>query len=119
MPPPLAPGPLHTYALEDGTEVPFYVIPFDKNGACTAPQTRAHLLTVAKDTPFTDVFLFSHGWNNDWTVATNRYRAFYEGYCRQRRERGDLLPDRYRPLLVGVFWPSTALTRVAGLQLLS
>lgn len=110
MPPPvLAPGPLHTYSLEDGSGVPFYVIPFDKNGVCTAPQTRSHLLTAARDTPFTDVFLFSHGWNNDWTVATDRYRAFYEGYSRQRRERGDPLPDPYRPLLVGVFWPSTAL----------
>ncbi len=107
--PPLAPGPLHTYALEDGADVPFYVIPFDKDGACTALQTRAYLLAAARETPFTDVFLFSHGWNNDWTVATNRYRAFYEGYSTQRRERGLPLPDPYRPLLVGVFWPSTAL----------
>lgn len=105
----LPPGPLDTYHLEDGTAVPFYVIPFDKHGACTAPQTRAHLLATLGAGPYTDLFLFSHGWNNDWTVATERYRSFYEGYTRQRRERGDPLPDPYRPLLVGVFWPSTAL----------
>jgi hypothetical protein len=105
----LPPGPLHTYELEDGTPVPFYVIPFDRAGSPTAPQTRAHLLAEAASGGHTDIFLFSHGWNNDWTVATRRYQDFYEGYTRQRRERGDPLPSPYRPLLVGVFWPSTAL----------
>ena len=55
----------------EGNAFPYYIIPFDKNGACEGPRTRQHLIDNAAN--YTDLFLFSHGWNNDWTVATERY----------------------------------------------
>jgi pimeloyl-ACP methyl ester carboxylesterase len=90
-----------------GTQSPYRVVPFDKHGACTGPRTRDEV--VAASAEATDVFVFSHGWNNDWDAANDRYRRFVAEYT-QLREKTWPEPDRpYRPLAVGVFWPSTAL----------
>ena len=109
----LKPGPYRFIRIDDETEAPFYIIPFDKRGLCDGPETRRDLIKSLKNSEkkdiYTDIFLFSHGWNNDWTVATKRYEAFLNGYMTMRREHNLPMPDNYRPLLVGVFWPSTAL----------
>ena len=105
----LPPGPYRTLQLADGGTFPFYIIPFDKRGLCTAPATREHLIDALTTDDVSDVFLFSHGWNNDWTVATRRYEHFIEGYMEMRRQQALPTPAGYKPLLVGVFWPSTAL----------
>jgi hypothetical protein len=90
-----------------GTDRPYRVVPFDKHGACTGPHTRGEVVADAAEA--TDVFVFSHGWNNDWDTANDRYRRFVAEYSRLREETWPE-PDRdYRPLAVGVFWPSTAL----------
>jgi hypothetical protein len=109
MPDHLPAGPYRTLRLSDGTEVPYYIVPFDEDGRCTAPQARQHLVERAGG--FSDLFLFSHGWNNDWTVATKRYESFITGFMAQRQEQGIPLPPNYRPVLVGVFWPSAVLVR--------
>jgi hypothetical protein len=88
-------------------DTPYRVVPFDKHGACTGPRARDEV--VADATEATEVFVFSHGWNNDWDTANDRYRRFVAEYSRLREETWPE-PDRdYRPLAVGVFWPSTAL----------
>lgn len=107
-------GPYRTLQLEGGVEVPYYIIPFDKRGTCQAPATRAHLLQDLTEGAYSDLFLFSHGWNNDWTAATGRYEDFIDGYMKLRRERQIPVPDGYKPLLVGIFWPSTALVFTAA-----
>jgi len=100
-------GPWTTLTGPGGEAVPFYVVPFDKAGTCTGPRTLDDLEAAAADA--TDVFLFSHGWNNDWEAATSRYLRFVDEFATLRRVHWDP-PDRdYRPVLVGVFWPSTAL----------
>jgi hypothetical protein len=109
MPNGLPAGPYRTLRLDDGTDVPYYIIPFDKKGRCEGPETRRHLVDAVTTTAVTDIFLFSHGCNNDWTVATKRYQDFMNGYIAMRRTRNLSMPASYRPLLVGVFWPSTAL----------
>jgi hypothetical protein len=109
MPTSLPPGPYRHIRLSDGTDVPYYIIPFDKQGRCEGPETRKHLLETARTGGFTDVFLFSHGWNNDWTAATGRYEDFIQGYMKMRQEHSLPVPAGYKPLLVGIFWPSTAL----------
>lgn len=88
-------------------DVPFYVIQFDKDGACTSPEALASLLEASSTS--SDVFLFSHGWNNDWDAATGRYDRFIEHFTTVRQAEWSP-PDRaFDPVLVGVFWPSTAL----------
>lgn len=108
MPKPLPAGPYELLDLGEGPRAPWYVIPFDKQGVCTAPKTRAHLLATLGAGGFTHVFLFSHGWNNDWETSIARYRDFIQTFGAVRQEQV-ALPGDYRPLLVGVFWPSTAL----------
>jgi hypothetical protein len=103
-------GPYLTLRLPDGSLAPWYLLPFDKRGVCKAPQTRAHLIEATRGGTFTDLFLFSHGWNNDWETANGRYQDFIARY-QGLRERFGLGPGPapYRPLLVGITWPSTAL----------
>jgi hypothetical protein len=58
----------------------------------------------------TDIFVFSHGWNNDWRAATGRYNNFIDGFVRTHAESHGLSLGRdYQPLLVGLFWPSVIL----------
>ena len=99
--PPIPPvGPLRVIGRDD----PMYVLPFDKHGSTTAPQTLEHARATLRSGGFTDVYLFSHGWNNDWATATERYRHFAEGLAAQAPDD----PAR-RALLLGIFWPSTLL----------
>ncbi|WP_371501871.1 hypothetical protein OG871_33190 [Kitasatospora sp. NBC_00374] len=99
--------PWKALAGENGAGTAAYIVPFDRNGVCTGPQTADAV--VAEAARATDVFLFSHGWNNDWTAATRRYDAFITHYLDVRRQWWSH-PDRdYRPLLAGMFWPSAVL----------
>ncbi|MCK0113170.1 hypothetical protein MWU75_13560 [Ornithinimicrobium sp. F0845] len=100
-------GPWKTVAGPGGTTVPFYVIRFDKRGVCTSPASLAHLVDAAADA--TDVFLFSHGWNNDWAAATRRYDQFITQFTRSHAAHWHPETRPFRPVLVGVHWPSTVL----------
>jgi pimeloyl-ACP methyl ester carboxylesterase len=109
MPSQLPVGPYRVIQLADETTAPYYIIPFDKRGNCVGPLTLQHLLDIVKDDAYTDIFVFSHGWNNDWTVATGRYEDFLRGYMKMREDNNLAMPTNYKPLLIGIFWPSTAL----------
>ena len=102
-------GPYWHVDLGNGRTAPWYILPFDKDGICTAPLTYGNIVSDVGSGRFTDVFLFSHGWNNDWEAASARYHRFVDGYVKMRRDYGLSVPDGYMPLLIGVFWPSTAL----------
>jgi hypothetical protein len=110
MPASFPPGPYKSVQIGDHAEAaPWYVIPFDKTGACTAPLTRQHLVNATASKSYTDIFLFSHGWNNDWDDASARYEDFIGGFVKMRADFGLTVPRVYHPLLAGIFWPSTAL----------
>jgi len=102
-------GPYRHVQLPDGVEVPYYIIPFDKKGRCEGPKTRRHLIDHSKE--YTDIYLFSHGWNNDWKTATDRYESFIQGFIKMRKDNSLTMPQGYKPLLVGVFWPSAILVK--------
>lgn len=108
MPTQLPAGPYRTLTTPEGGAFPYYILPFDADGVCTGPLTRQHLLANLQGV--TDIFVFSHGWNNDWTAATKRYDEFITGFQALRTRLGLPLPANYSPLLVGIFWPSQALT---------
>jgi hypothetical protein len=97
--------------LDLGVKVlaPWFMNPFDERGVCTAPQTFASLQSTAKTGGFTDLLLFSHGWNNDWADACDAYRRFIKQFAQLRPSFGVEPGEDYRPLLVGVFWPSISL----------
>lgn len=96
-----------TLTGEGGLRTPFHPMRFDKHGACTSPEAVRTLVESAPEA--TDIFLFSHGWNNDWATVKKRYGAFITQFAACRRQCWTP-PDRdYRPLLAGVFWPSVIL----------
>jgi hypothetical protein len=101
-------GPYRTLTTPEGAAFPYYIMPFDADGVCTGPQTRAHLL--ANLAGVTDIFLFSHGWNNDWSAATQRYEEFITGFQKLRTTMALPMPAGFKPLLIGIFWPSQSLT---------
>lgn len=100
-------GPYRTLTTVEGHDFPYYIVPFDGDGRCEGPATQQHLLDHCAE--HSDVFVFSHGWNNDWSVAAKRYEHFISGFQEQRRKFGLPMPAGYRPLLVGIFWPSQAM----------
>jgi hypothetical protein len=99
--------PWKTFPRHDGGETPFFIVKFDKDGICTSPQSQKAAVEACRDS--SDVFLFSHGWNNDWEAATDRYDRFINEFIDVRRARWDPPTRTFEPALVGVFWPSTAL----------
>jgi pimeloyl-ACP methyl ester carboxylesterase len=103
-------GPYREVDVAGGGKAPFYVIPFDEDGVCTGPVTRQHLLEALGQGSYTDVFLFSHGWNNTWPSAITRYEGFISGFAGTRAQY-PLAGQAFRPLLVGVFWPSAVLVQ--------
>lgn len=120
MPDHIPAGPFKTVTLEDGGTVPFYIIKFDKDGKYESPQSLQHLMQHAIG--HSDIFLFSHGWNNDWDHAVKRYENFCDGFITMRKEQHLPAPPNYKPLMVGIFWPSAALVteseqapKIAGL----
>lgn len=100
-------GPWKTVTGPGGGTAPFYMIRFDKRGVCTSPASLRHLVKACAEA--TDVFLFSHGWNNDWAGATQRYEQFIEQFTRVRGRQWQPPTRDFRPVLVGVHWPSTVL----------
>ena len=109
-------GPYAFISIGGNAQAPWYVIPFDKHGHCTGPATRDHLLKAVKEGDFTDIYIFSHGWNNDWSDAVGDdpsgvasgggYRGMIESYVNLRRNHNLSYNRPYRPLLIGIFWPS-------------
>lgn len=104
-------GPFRVLDAASGTPVPWYMMPFDQAGQSTAPETRAALMRAAQSGGFTDIFLFSHGWNNTWDAASANYERFMSGYADMVRRRGLTYPRPFQPLLVGVYWPSIEFIR--------
>lgn len=102
-------GPYRQVSLPEGGSASVFIVPFDKDGVCSAPRTRAALIDEVSAADPTHVFLFSHGWNNDWSNAIGRYTNFIDGFAHMRAEHP--LPGAFRPVLVGIFWPSAILVR--------
>ncbi len=109
MPPITGPFPLAN------VEMPTWVLRFDKHGACTSPATRALLLDLVRQGGHTDVILFSHGWNNDFEDATNMYARFLREFEARVKDR-PVAPNgsSFKPLFVGVTWPSIWLSFDSG-----
>lgn len=91
--------------LPAGGSVDLFLLRFSKDGTLLSPQTAA--MAVERARRATDVYVFSHGWNNVFADAKNEYTDFIRGYVAQREEFGIVVPDDYRPVLIGIIWPAT------------
>ncbi len=105
-------GPFRTVTLGN-TVMPWYMTSYDRRGRCTSPRTAQEVVDRAASGSYTDVVLFSHGWNNDWAQSTSHYESFVGGYLDQVRDHPPAGGVR-SVLLVGIFWPSKALVDERG-----
>lgn len=101
-------GPFKVFTDMDGSSVPLYLIPFDKEGRCIGPNTLRELQTEAASGQFTDIHIYAHGWNNLFEEAIEHYTEFFTEYF-ELRKKVSLPNANYRPLIAGVIWPSTAM----------
>lgn len=102
-------------ALEQipGTSLSYYLIAFDKNGRERTDDpdggtfSRKALADLAAG-PVTDVFLLSHGWKGDLEAARDQYSRWIAAMltCPDDIARMRALRPNFRPLLIGLHWPS-------------
>ncbi len=94
------------------TNLPDFSVPYNENGneqpGTTGTFVSDTILRELRDRPITDVFIFSHGWRGDIDDAKEQYDSWVtamascDGDLRaMRKER-----PNFRPLLVGLHWPS-------------
>jgi hypothetical protein len=69
-------------------------------------ETLEHAPHALRSGRFTDVFLFSNGWNDDWSAANRRCEHFIDDFIGR-------VPDdpQRQALLIGIFWPSAVLEK--------
>lgn len=103
----LTAGPFSTLPSAEGLHVPLYLISFDEEGKCTSPQMLEALHADARSGKYSDIHIYSHGWNNVFQEALRHYTDFFTEYFELRRKQ-KMPAEHYRPLLVGIIWPSTA-----------
>ena len=109
-------GPFGSLRLA-GHDVPFYVIPFDKDGALQAPATADRLVSdvaasvgAADAAPrVTDVIAVVHGWNTDFKGALALARDLISRLDATIACHGPPRAD-FRPLVVSISWPSIVLS---------
>jgi hypothetical protein len=78
---------------------------FDERGEPVGP-SQATLDEIVNRAPnTTDIFVFSHGWQNDPWTADDIYRKFKDGMILYF-PRDQLKNKSFHPLFVGVYWPS-------------
>jgi hypothetical protein len=86
----------------------FWILNFDENGALRDAATEARLAEELGKENLTDLFVFSHGWNNEPSQAKALYRAFF-GEMRHVLNDGSLAARREARIGVcGVVWPSVS-----------
>jgi hypothetical protein len=98
-------GPFQQFPLGNGGNADLYLLRYGDDGRLRSPQTEQILKNSLGGV--TDVFVFSHGWNTIFDTAVANYREFIAGYMQLRQKFSLPTPPDYRPVLVGVVWPST------------
>lgn len=91
--------------LEDMGGFKYGEIEFDKNGDPVNPPALEQTLQALAQSNLTDVFIFSHGWNNDQTMARELYKRFFDQIAAVLTEQG-LDHRKSTTGVVGVIWPS-------------
>jgi hypothetical protein len=93
-------------------DLSYYLIAFNKNGQERTDDTEGLMSQKVADIlaqePVTDVFIFSHGWLGDVPAAIDQYNRWIGVMANQTQdlERLRQLRPEFRPLLIGLHWPS-------------
>jgi len=93
--------------------IAYHLVCYDANGRERPGEhgmASDQLQAAARDEHPTDIFFFSHGWNADPKAALGQYGRWVDTMAARTSDR-DRLRARaggFRPLLVGLHWPSKA-----------
>ena len=87
--------------------LPLWILEFNKNGQPTDPGSIDRFVSEVQAQKLTDLFIFSHGWNNDRVAARSLYDRFFG-------QMADVFADQSLPKknpnakigVAGVIWPS-------------
>lgn len=92
--------------MENLKGFPYFEVEFNKTGKIHDPdQVKALTDFLAQDST-TDLFVISHGWNNDMAEARDRYRCFFD-CARQVLDSGEVAGMQARKFaIMAVLWPS-------------
>lgn len=98
------------------TDTQYYLLAYDKNGqerqddpdARNGGVLSERVKEELKDQPVTDVFFISHGWKGDVPAAKDQYNRWIGAMleCEDDREKVRQVRPGFRPLLIGLHWPS-------------
>ncbi|MBD2677207.1 MULTISPECIES: hypothetical protein [Nostoc] len=99
-----------------GTSLSYYLIAFDANGkerennGELISQKVVDILSQSRQSgqPITDVFLMSHGWQGDIPAAKDQYDRWIAAMAKNQADiqKMQQLRPGFRPLLIGLHWPS-------------
>jgi hypothetical protein len=98
------------------TPLTYYLIAFDKDGRernddPDGGTLSTRMLADLAAQPVTDVFLISHGWKGDIPAAREQYNNWIRAMtqCPKDIERLRAIRPGFRPMLIGIHWPSLPL----------
>lgn len=98
------------------TSIQYFLLSYDKNGQERIDDPHAkrgelfsdRVKAELRDQPVTDVFFISHGWKGDVPAAKDQYTRWIGAMlkCEDDREKVRQIRAGFRPLLIGLHWPS-------------
>ena len=98
------------------TNTGYFLLAFDTHGverpddpdAASGQRLSDAVKQELEQQPVTDVFLMSHGWKGDVPAAKDQYNRWIGAMleCRADREKVRRIRPEFRPLLIGLHWPS-------------
>jgi hypothetical protein len=91
---------------DGGAAFPYWDITFDAGGAFVEPAA-VDIMTAALGTQgITDLFLFSHGWNNTEAMARNMYQTFFAEMKTLLDAPASHAPGGVKVGTAGILWPA-------------
>lgn len=94
------------------TSLQYHLINFDASGnernELDGSRLSQTVLNLLAQESFTDVFIFSHGWQGDIPVARAQYNRWIKAMAANTADIAKLKQIRpgFKPLLIGLHWPS-------------
>ena len=91
-----------------GYDLQYYLLAYDANCREQEVGFSEHLLKTLAGNPISDVFLLSHGWQGDIPAAKDQYTRWIIAMvqCQADMERMGQRNGGFRPLIIGLHWPS-------------
>lgn len=86
--------------------LPFWLLAFDERGRAVDPNALASYAPEIAAQNLTDLFIFSHGWNNDARMAKGLYEAFFKLVEAVLADASVQKKRQPKAGVAGVFWPS-------------